>query len=124
MLEHLRQRVSRALSSARTVTISTYGPAGLQASRLSCRVAGIELFVLLPRTSDHLFNIEASPEVAVVNDVWSLNGLARLVPRGERLPEGVLEDEPQAAWSEVLHIHPVRLTLLNAGSPVETIDIE
>jgi hypothetical protein len=124
MLEHLRQRVTRALSGARTVTLSTFGPAGLQASRLACQLVGIQLYVLVPRTSDHLFNIESRSEVVVVNETWSLKGVARLVPRGERPPELVPDDGPPVAWSEVIQVHPVRLTLLNSGSPVETIDIE
>jgi hypothetical protein len=124
MLEHLRQRVIETLASVRTVTLSTSGPAGVQASRFPCEAVDIELFVLVPRTSDHLFNIESQPDVAVVNESWNLKGQARLVARA-LCPPG-LGQQPEAEWSEVVQVRPDRLTLLcrETGSPVETIDVD
>jgi len=126
MLEHLRQRVAGVLADARTVTLSTTGPAGLQASRLSCESSDIELFVLVPRASDHLFNLETEPNVAVVNEFWSLTGKAHVLSRAE-VPDGLaLTRSPSENWSEVVQIHPVRVHLLqhDSRSPAETIDVE
>ena len=124
MLEHLRQRVIQTLAGARQVTLSTSGPAGLQASRLPCEASDIELYVLVPRTSDHLFNIESQPEVAVVNEIWSLKGRACVVERA--VCPSDLAQRPEAEWSQVVQIRPTRLTLLciETGIPVETIDVE
>lgn len=125
MLEHLRQRVIQTLAGVRTVTLSTYGPAELQASRLPCEVVGIDLYVLVPRTSDHLFNIESRPEVVAVNETWNLSGMASLVPCAQYPSEFALVRLPEAAWSEVVKIQPSRLTILRSasGSPGETIDV-
>ncbi len=124
MLEHLRERVIQALAGVRTVTLSTSGPAGLQSSRLPCEALDIELYVLVLRTSDHLFNLESQSEVAVVNENWSLKEQARMVARATCPPR--LAQRPEAEWSEAAQIHPVRLTLLckETGSPSETIDVD
>jgi hypothetical protein len=83
-----------------------------------------ELFVLVPRASDHLFNIETQPEVVVIGENWNLKGQARLAPPPDWPPE--LGRHPEAKWSSVLVIHPTRLNLLarDTGSPTETIDID
>jgi hypothetical protein len=124
MLEHLRQRVIQTLAGARQVTLSTSGPAGLQASRLPCEASDIELYVLVPRTSDHLFNIESQPEVAVVNETWNLKGRACVVER--KVCPAALAQRPEADWSQVVQVRPTRLTLLciETGIPAETIDVE
>jgi hypothetical protein len=125
MLEHLRQRIIQTLAGVRAVTLSTYGPAELQASRLPCQVVEIDLYVLVPRSSDHLFNIESKPDVVVVNENWNLQGTACLVTPDECPPEIELTRRPEAAWSEIIKIHPGRLTILRPshGSPLETIDV-
>lgn len=124
MLEHLRQRVIETLAGARAVTLSSSGAAGLQASRLPCQALGTELFVLVPRASDHLFNIETQPEVVVINETWNLKGRARLAAPAAWPPE--LRGHPEAKWSSVLAIQPIRLNLLcrETGSPTETIDVD
>jgi hypothetical protein len=126
MLEHLRQRVIQTLANAHTLALSTNGPAGLQSSCLPCEAFGLDLYVLVPRTSDHLFNIESQPEVAAANENWNLKGLARVLSRID-YPAGLaLTHCPAANWSEVIQIHPSRLNILRpeSESPAETIDIE
>ena len=124
MLEHLRQRVIDALAGAQTVTLTTGGAAGLQASHLSCQAVGLRLYVLVPRASDHLFNIEAEPGVVVIDAVWQLKGTARVVPPDDW--PAALWQHPDSAWSAAVEITPTRLTLLrpDTGSPLETIDVE
>jgi hypothetical protein len=126
MLEHLRQRVIQALADARTATLSTFGPAGLQSSRLLCEASGIDLYMLVPRTSDHLFNLETEPEVTVVDETWNMSGAAYLLSPSE-CPCGLaLVRCPEADWSNVIRIRPGRLTILRpeSGSPSETIDVD
>jgi hypothetical protein len=124
MLAHLRRQVVQTIAGTRTVALSTSGPAGLQSSRLPCEASDIELYVLVPRVSDHLFNLETQPDVAVVNETWNLNGQARVVTRA--VCPSKLAQRPEAAWSDVIRIHPTRLTLLckETGNPVETIDVD
>ena len=124
MLEHLRQRVAQALAGAQTVTLTTGGAAGLQASHLPCLADGLRLLVLVPSASDHLYNLEAAPRVVVIAAQWSLKGDARVLPRGE-WPAG-LRALDESVWSEVVEVRPARLTLVMAatGLPLETIDVD
>ena len=124
MLEHLRRRVIETLAGVRSATLTTSGAAGLQASHVACEARGMVLYVLVPRSSDHLFNIELQPEVVVVNETWNLKGRAEVAAAADRPP--ALVRHPAAQWSEAVEIHPVRLTLLcnGPGSPSETIDVD
>ncbi len=124
MLEHLRQRVIKTLAGVQAVTLTSSGAAGLQASHLPCQAVETELFVLVPRASDHLFNLETQPEVMVIAEAWNLKGRARLAAATDWPRE--LRQHAQAAWSTALLIHPTRLNLLSqeTGSPTETIDLD
>jgi hypothetical protein len=124
MLEHLRQRVIETLAGARTVTLTTGGAAGLLASRLPCQASGTRLYVLVPRSSDHLFNLETNVEVAVLDEVWSLKGHARILEPAA-WPPG-LRARVESEWSTAVEIHATQLTLLGpaTGNPTETIDID
>jgi hypothetical protein len=124
MLEHLRQRVIATLADIKTITLSTSGPAGVQASRLPCAAQELELYVLVPAASDHLFNLSAQPDVAVVDDTWNVSGQARVAPPGACPP--ALAQRPEAEWSEVVVVRPFRVTLFcrETGTPVETIDVD
>ena len=126
MLEHLRQRVIRTLSTAHNVTLSTFGPAGLQSSRLPCEALGTRLYLLIPRTSDLLFNLEEKPSVVVVNDEWNLAGQARILSPDEYPPCLNLAHSPDISWSRVVEIRPTRLNIRAPGQAAssETIDIE
>jgi hypothetical protein len=126
VLEHLRQRVIQTLASARSLTLSTFGPAGLQSSRLPCEAADTTLFVLIPRTSDHLFNLEANPAVVVVSGEWNLRGAARVV-LPEAAPPGLqITHTPEAQWNALVEIRPSRVNLLRVepSGYSETIDMD
>jgi hypothetical protein len=125
MLEHLRQRVIQTLASVNEVTLSSSGLAGLQASRLPCEASNLDLYVLVPRTSDHLLNLEKEPDVVVVNETWSLNGTARVLPLAAYPVDLALFRSPEMRWSEVVQVHPSRFNILQPGthSPTETIDV-
>ncbi len=123
MLEHLRNRAAAGLAQPRTVTLATCGPADLQCEALPCRALDQCLYLLIPRASDQLLNIEHREGVLVTAQGWQLRGSARILPdndvpaalRAERLPE--------AAWSAWVVVTPMRLTLLDAHQkPLETID--
>jgi hypothetical protein len=124
MLNHLRERVTETLSTARTVTLSTHGAAGIQANVFPCEAVDLRLYLLLPRTSDHLFNLEHNPEVVATTEIWQVRGVARVAP--ER-PAGLnLLQQPDAAWCEVVMLRPTRLQIEWPGGSghAETIDID
>jgi hypothetical protein len=124
MLEHLRQLVIDTLAGVTTVTLTTGGAAGLQASHLPCRASEMVLYVLVPRSSDHLFNLETTTEVVVLDEVWRLKGRAQILKPSAWPPE--LRARAEGEWSAVVEIHPTQFTLVcpATGSPTETIDID
>ncbi len=128
MLEHLRQKVTAAISSVSTIMVSTYGPAGIQVENCPCQACGLRLYLLVPRTSELLFNIENHPEVIVTAPGWNLHGAAGVIPpelttaslAGLRL--GRL---PEREWCEIVEIRPIRLQIHPADPDQarETIDV-
>ncbi len=125
MLHQLRQRASEALSTARHVVLSAGGPAEIQAEVLPCEALGLVLYVLVPRTSDLLFNLESKALVVATADTWQVRGLARLLPTGACPEELALARTPEAVWGEVIEVRPTRLQLrpLSGEAQGETIDI-
>ena len=124
MLNHLRQRVTETLSAATAATLSTHGAAGIQASIFPCESIDLGLYILVPRTSDHLFNLEHNPEVVVTTDTWQVRGVARIAPE---CPAGLgLLQQPDAAWCEVVAVRPTRLQIERPGGSghAETIDMD
>jgi len=124
MLNHLRQRVTETLSTARTATLSTHGAAGIQANVFACESVDLGLYLLVPRTSDHLFNLEHNPEVVVTTETWQMRGAALIAPSS--LPGLALLQQPDAAWCEVVMVRPTRLQIEWPGGSghAETIDID
>jgi hypothetical protein len=110
MITPLRQRAAEAISAARWVTLASGGPAGIQASRLPCEGRGLCLYILLPATSDQLFNLEQQPEVALVAENWQGRGPARILLPGQR-PARLFTAQPADAHSDVVvEVRPVRFT--------------
>jgi hypothetical protein len=80
------------------------------------------LYVLVPDTSDHLFNLEIEPGVAVTTASWYLHGTANVVSGST----DVFSAE-QRQWNTVVRVTPARLHILaNNGSAsyAETIDFD
>lgn len=123
VLHQLRDRAREALSEARQIVLSTNGPAEIQAESLPCEAAGLALYVLVPRTSDLLFNLESNTLVVATADTWQMRGVARPLRPGER-PDGLaLAWTPEAAWCQMVEIRPTRLQLRPLGGKPETIDL-
>ena len=111
MLRELRQRATDVLGSARHVVLSTWGPADVQVESLPCEAVGLALYVLVPRTSDLLFNLESRTLVVATADSWQARGAARLLSPHE-YPDGLsTAGTPAAAWSELVEILPTRVQL-------------
>ena len=119
MLEHLRQRVANAFAKFDHVILATCGPSGPQASRVRCRAQDITLILSIPRSSDHLFNLEHQKAVVVLTPEWQLQGTVQIVSAEQPAGESVT-----SAWNTEIEIQPVRLQFLREGDLAftETID--
>lgn len=126
MLDHLRQRVIETLATVRAATLSTYGPAELQAALLACEAIDIRLYLLLPVNSDQVLNLENQPEVVVTTPDWQLRGLGMLLDKADYPPHLSLYHKPEAQWSYLVEIQPTQLHIRrrNGWGYSETIDIE
>ncbi|MBK9054670.1 MAG: hypothetical protein IPL78_28310 [Chloroflexi bacterium] len=126
MLDHLRQRVIETLATVRSATLSTYGPAELQATLLSCEAVDMHLYLLLPATSDHVLNLENQPEAVVTTSDWQLRGLALILDSADYPPDLSLYRKPEAQWSRLVEIRPTQLHIRrrHGWGYSETIDVE
>ena len=126
MLDHLRQRIIETLASVPSATLSTYGPAGLQATLLPCESSSLRLYMLLPATSDHLLNLESQSEVVVTAPEWQLRGTAVVLHSIDYPRDLCLHRKPEVQWSRLVEIQPTQLNIRrrNGWGYSETIDIE
>jgi hypothetical protein len=126
MLAHLRQRIAATLAPPRVATFSTSGEAGLQACVVPCAGRGLVLYLLLPRTSDHLLNLEGGAAALVTTPAWQVTGRARILPAMRPDLPRSLRDSPYAPWSVVVEVRPTRVAIARAEGwgAAETIDLE
>ncbi len=125
MLDHLRKQVIDALAAATQVTLATHGAAGLQTSFLPCQAIGTRLYVLVPRTSEHLVNLEGSREIVAVTERWELRGEARCIPLSSH-PELTLAQMPDAPWNALVEMRAIRIQIAreDGAGYSATIDID
>lgn len=125
MLDYLRQRVIDLLGPVQVVTLSTCGRAGIQAQVLPCEAHGLHLYVLVPLTSEHLYNLELDPEAVVTTGEWQLRGTARHLLPGEVPRDLAILRSAQSASSAVVDVLGRQLQVGRASGWgfVETIDI-
>lgn len=122
MLDILRDHAAQILAETHICTLATTGPAGLQASMVRCIGRGIILYLLVPDISDHLFNLESEPEVAVTTASWQMRGTADII---QDSPEVFAAELRQ--WHTLVKVTPIRLHILPGSSPAayaETIDFD
>lgn len=126
MLDHLRQRIIDLLEPTSAVTLSSHGPAGIQAQVLPSIAVGLRLFVIVPTTSDHLFNLELEPDVVATTANWQLRGYGRSLLPSELPPNFPLQSAIQATDYTVVEITPVQLEIgrPNGSGFSETIDFD
>ena len=106
MLDRLRDQAFHALAATSHCTLSTAGPAGLCASTVALAVRSSRLYVLIPNTSDHLFNLEQENVVALTAEAWELTGQATSIAASESpfTPQ-------QTTWAVAFQITPQRMHL-------------
>jgi hypothetical protein len=125
MLDYAHQRAAEMLQLPRTIVLVTSGPAGLQAGRFACQAIGLDLYLLVPRTSDQLFNLEHDSSVLVLAPGWELKGEAQRIPAEAALVELNLLQEPAAPWCVLVQVKPRRLQIHRTGGwgNLETLDL-
>jgi hypothetical protein len=126
MLDYARQRAIEALRIPRRAVLATSGPAGLQAGEFPCQAIKLNLYLLVPKTSDHLFNLEHDSTVTLLTAGWELRGEARVISPNALDIEMYLLREPGAEWCELVRVDPGRMKVRREGSwgNLETIDIQ
>ncbi|MCA9873736.1 MAG: hypothetical protein KC441_08775 [Anaerolineales bacterium] len=126
MLEHLRQRVEEVLKPVRQANLSTSGPAGIQARVLPCEAHGMLLYLLVPSTSDQLFNLECSSTAVVSTAEWQLRGDGLIMDLAQAPPALNLPRSPEAVGCMLVKIRPARLQINHpkGWGFGETIDID
>lgn len=126
MLNYARQRAIDALKIPRKAVLATNGPAGLQAGEFPCQAAGLSVYLLLPGTSDHLFNLEHDPHVALLTAGWELKGKAQRITAGEMDYGSSLMQEPGAEWCVLVRVdpHQIQIRADKRWGNVETFDLE
>lgn len=125
MLDYARQRAIEALRSYRKVVLATSGPAGVQAGEFPCEALDLNLYLLVPQTSDHLFNLEHASTVTLLTSGWELRGETQIIsPNAPDLELDLLR-QPGAQWSVLVRVTPCRLQFRSEDGwgNIETIDL-
>lgn len=125
MLDYSHKCAIDALKIPRRVIMATNGPAGLLASEFICESVDLKLYVLVPKTSDHLFNLESDLSVSLVTDGWELRGQAHILIDPPADLDLQLLNEPGYMWCTLVRIDPCRINFRseNGQANIETIDL-
>lgn len=126
MLDYARQRVSEVLRIPHRAILATSGPAGIQAGEFRCEAIDLDLYLLVPKTSDHLFNLEHESTVTLLTAVWELKGQAQIIPPGVSKLRLDLLREPGVEWCMLVRIDPCRMQIRReeGWGNIETIDLK
>jgi len=126
MLDYARQRAVEVLRASRTAVLATSGPAGVQASKVSCEGLDLTVYILVPRVSDHLFNLENDPRVTLLTSAWELKGKAQVILADVSDLELNLVKEPGAEWCALVRVEPyqVHVRMETGWGNLETIDLK
>jgi hypothetical protein len=98
-------------------TLATCGAAGPQISLVAYQRHNLQLYLLLPGTSDHLFNLSTQTEVMLLTPMWRLCGYGNVQADGP-VP-------PLPAFQTLVLVTPRALHILDAAGEqtIETIDL-
>jgi hypothetical protein len=126
MLDYARQRAVEALRTPRSAVLATSGPAGVLASEFPCEALGLDLYLLLPQTSDHLFNLEHASGVTLLTPAWELQGEAQICTPGSSEIELALLRQPGAEWCVLVRVdpHQVHIRRQAGWGNLETIELK
>jgi hypothetical protein len=129
MLSQLRAEALALIATTSHCTLSTTGPAGVQASVVTCIVRDDCVYALVPSTADHLFNLEYDTQVVLTTELWQLRGVALAIGQAHGR-HGTAPHEVRArAAAEghtIIEVFPLRMHIEAAGARRyrETIDFD
>ncbi len=126
MLDYARQRAIEALRIPRRAVLVTSGPAGVQAGEFPCEAIDLDLYLLVPKTSDHLFNLEHDATVTLLTSGWELKGQAQIIPPDAPDLGPDLLRERDAAWCVLVQVDPCQMQIRReeGWGNLETIDLK
>lgn len=124
MLETLRHRITEALKAETAVTLSTNGPGGIQAGFFPCEADDLTLYLLVPASSDVLFNLETQPAVVVTTSSWQMEGEAKIHALSQALPSLHLHHSPRVEGCMLVAVccHRIHFNWTEGWGYKETID--
>ena len=125
MLDYARQRAIQVLKVPRRAVLVTSGPAGVQVSEGPCAAIDLRLYLLVPQTSDHLFNLESDPSVTLLAANWVLKGKARIIPPNVLKLELELFQTSEKEGCVLVQVDPCQLQIRRkqGWGNLETIDV-
>ena len=109
MLDTLKLRVLTALKNESTATLSTNGPGGIQAGFFPCAAEDLTLYLLVPSSSDVLYNLQTETAVVITTPHWQLEGEAGGCYLPQLLPTISLSRLPQAAGCVLVSVNCRRM---------------
>ena len=126
MLDYARQRARNVLKNPGKVILATSGPAGVHVGEFPCEAIDLELYLLIPKTSDHLFNLEHDSMVTLLANGWELKGRSQILPTGVSDLKLSLLCETGAEWCVLVRVDPWQLHIRRreGWGSIETIDLE
>jgi hypothetical protein len=129
MLDKLRAEALALIATTSHCTLSTTGPAGVQASIVACIVRDDCVYALVPSTADHLFNLEDHTEVVLTTALWQLRGVTLVIGGADGLHGTAPHDVSRRVKMEgqtLVEVFPLRIHIEAAGPRCyrETIDFD
>jgi hypothetical protein len=126
MMDYARQRAIEVLKVPRTAVLVTSGPAGVQASEFPCEAIALILYLLVPQTSDHLFNLKNEAGVTLLTAAWELKGQAQIIAPDAPIPDLDILQKPAAQWCALVRVQPRQIQIRREGGwgNLETIDLK
>ena len=125
MINYAREKAIKIMENSKSAIMATTGPSGLQIGELPCEAAELTIYFLIPRTSDHLFNLEQNSQVVLHTDQWELTGQGEIIPDAKKWPNISLVTPGSAMWYVLVKVIPSKIQVLRHGEwgPSETIDL-
>lgn len=125
MLDYARERAVEVLKNSSIAVLATYGPAGLQASEFPCEARDLTLYLLVPWTSNQLFNLEFDPSVTLLSAEWELKGRAETISHNTLEQDLLLLREAGAEWCALLRVIPNKIQIRkeNGWGYAETLEL-
>jgi hypothetical protein len=129
MLDKLRAEALALIAATPHCILSTTGPAGIQTSVVACIVHDDCVYVLVPSTADHLFNLEHETKVILTTALWQLRGAALAIGGSEGRNGTAPREISARARIEgylLVEVFPIRMQIEAAGNRRyrETIDFD